>query len=170
MTGQIFRHQPPDETSSAEHHDIQLAVPTHQPILAALIGRRPQIRGRGDQCAGGRVLGPEHPATLAARASLASWTGRAGNAAAARDQLAALLPMRERVSGPEHPETLAARASLATWTGRAGDAASARDQVAALLPVRERVLGPGHPATLAARASLASWTQQAGGDAERAMD
>jgi transcriptional regulator with XRE-family HTH domain len=67
-----------------------------------------------------RVLGPEHPATLDARASLASWTGRAGDAAAARDQFAALLPVRERVLGPEHPATLDARASLAYWTQQAG--------------------------------------------------
>ena len=53
-----------------------------------------------------RVLGPEHPATLTARANLARWTGMAGDAAGARDQFAALLPVRERVSGPEHPDTL----------------------------------------------------------------
>ena len=99
-----------------------------------------------------RVLGPEHPDTLAARANLARWTGQAGDAAAARDQYAALLPVRERVLGPEHPDTLTARANLARWTGQAGDAAAARDQFAALLPVRERVLGPEHPDTLTARA------------------
>ena len=70
-----------------------------------------------------RVLGPEHPDTLAARANLASWTGEAGDAAGARDQFAALLPIRERVLGPEHPDTLHARNNLAYWTGRAGDAA-----------------------------------------------
>src|SRR6516165_1940349 len=78
-----------------------------------------------------------------------------GDAAAARDQFAALLPVRERVQGPEHPDTLAARNQLARWTGEAGDAAGARDQYAALLPVRERVLGPEHPDTLAARNQLA---------------
>ena len=56
----------------------------------------------------------------AARAHLARWTGEAGDAAAARDQLAALVPVRERVSGREHPATLAARASLASWTRQAG--------------------------------------------------
>ena len=63
--------------------------------------------------------GAEHPDTLAARGNLASWTGQAGDAAAARDQFAALLPVLERVSGAEHPETLAARANLASWTGQA---------------------------------------------------
>jgi hypothetical protein len=112
------------------------------------------------------AYGAEHPNTLAARAELASFTGNAGDAAAARDQLAALLPVYERVLGPEHPETLAARASLASFTGNAGDAAGARDQFAALLPMRERVLGPEHPETLAARANLGYWTEAAGGDAE----
>jgi Tetratricopeptide repeat len=98
--------------------------------------------------------------TLNVRGNLASWTGRAGDAAAARDQFAALLPVRERVSGAEHPDTLTARGNLAYYTGEAGDAA-ARDQYAALLPVTERVSGPEHPDTLTARANLAYWTGQA---------
>ena len=44
-----------------------------------------------------------------------------GDAAAARDQYAALLPMHERVLGVEHPDTLATRSSLADWTEKAGD-------------------------------------------------
>jgi hypothetical protein len=67
------------------------------------------------------VLGPEHPQALIARANLAGWTGEAGDAAGARDQLAALLPLRERVSGPEHPSTLTDRANLAYWTKKADD-------------------------------------------------
>ena len=84
------------------------------------------------------------------------WTGEAGDAAGARDQLAALLPIRERVLGPEHPDTLTTRHELARWTGQAGDAAGARDQFAALLPISERVLGPEHPDTLTARGNLAA--------------
>jgi len=41
-----------------------------------------------------RSLGAQHPATLTARASLAHWMRRAGDAAGARDQFAALLPVR----------------------------------------------------------------------------
>ena len=44
-----------------------------------------------------RVLGPEHPDTLTARANLAHLTGRTGDAAAARELLAALLPVRELI-------------------------------------------------------------------------
>ena len=82
-----------------------------------------------------RVLGPEHPHTLTARASLTRWTGRAGDAAVARVQFTALLPVMDRVLGPEDMETLRVRAGLADWTGQAGDAAGARDQFTALLPV-----------------------------------
>ena len=115
------------------------------------------------------ACGPEHPETLASRASLAVWTGEAGDAAGARDQFAALLPVEERVLAPEHPETLAARDNLAVWTGEAGDAAGARDQFAALLPVRARVLGPEHRDTLTTRGNLAYWTGAAG-DAAGARD
>ena len=115
------------------------------------------------------AYGPEHPDTLAARRNFAGWTGRAGDAAGARDQFAALLPLHERVLGPEHPDTLVVRHEFAVWTGEAGDAAGARDQLAAVLPIRERVLGPEHPSTLHARGNLAGWTGQAG-DAAGARD
>ena len=62
-----------------------------------------------------RVLGAEHPETLISRAYLAYYTGVAGDAAGARDQLTALLPVIERVLGAEHPDTLTARANLARW-------------------------------------------------------
>ncbi len=87
--------------------------------------------------------------------------GEAGDPAAARDQYAALLPVRERVLGPEHRDTLTTRANLARWTGEAGDAAAARDQLTALLPVRERVSGPEHPHSLETRRELAYWTERA---------
>jgi hypothetical protein len=108
------------------------------------------------------AYGAQHPDTLAVRAQLARWTGEAGDAAGARDQCAALLPISERVLGPEHPDTLTTWHNLAYNTGLAGDPARARDQLAALVPVRDRVLGPEHPDTLAARDNLARWTGEAG--------
>ena len=115
------------------------------------------------------AYGHEHPRTLAARHSLAYWAAEAGDAAAARNQFAALLPIRERIQGPEHPDTLAARHVLAYLIGEAGDAAAARDQFAALLPIRERLVGPEHPDTLTTRENLAYWTGAAG-DAAAARD
>ena len=64
--------------------------------------------------------GPEHPDTLATRANLARWRGRAGDAAGAVAAFAELLPIRVRVLGPEHPDTLATRHNLASWRGEAG--------------------------------------------------
>ncbi|MBB5773526.1 tetratricopeptide repeat protein [Nonomuraea jabiensis] len=115
------------------------------------------------------ALGPEHPGTLAARHDLARYRGRAGDAGAARDEFAALLPLQERIHGPDHPRVLATRHAHALWTGQAGDPTAARDGAAALLPIRERVLGPEHPDTLGTRHDLAYWTGQAG-DLEAARD
>ena len=116
------------------------------------------------------AYGPEHRQTLAARSNLAFWTGKAGDAAGARDQYAVLLPIEERVLGPQHPNSLADRGGgFAYWTGVAGDAAGARDQFAALLPMQERVMGAEHPDTLTTRHHLAHWTGQAG-DAAGARD
>jgi hypothetical protein len=55
----------------------------------------------------------------AARASLAQLSGEAGDAAGARDQFAALLPVIERVLGAEHSDALVARSNLGYWPGRA---------------------------------------------------
>jgi Domain of unknown function (DUF4062)/Tetratricopeptide repeat len=115
------------------------------------------------------AYGAEHRDTLLSRAYLARWTGEAGDAPGACDQLAALLPIVERVLGPEHQLTLTIRTSVARWTGEAGDAAGARDQYAALLPIEERVLGPEYLETLYTRANLASSTGRAG-DAAGARD
>ncbi len=106
--------------------------------------------------------GPEHRDTLVARYTLAVLAGKAGDAAEARELLAALLPDVVRVLGPDHPDTLVTRNNLASWTGEVGDPAGARDQLAALLPDKERVLGPDHPSTLTTRHVLASWTGEAG--------
>jgi Tetratricopeptide repeat len=122
-----------------------------------------------DACRDSDAYGPEHLDTLTARHELASWTGEAGDAAGARDQFAALLPISERIVGPEHPDTLSARANLAYWTGEAGDAAGARDQAAALLSVVERIVGPEHPDTVITRNQVARWTGETG-DAAGARD
>jgi len=115
------------------------------------------------------AAGPEHPGALATRSELAYSAGQAGDAAAARDQFAALLPVAERVLGPEHPDTLINRHTLANFAGYAGDTAAARDQFAALLRIRERVFGADSPDTLVARFNLAYWTGRAG-DAAAARD
>ena len=53
-----------------------------------------------------RVLGAEHPDTLATRGQPCLMGRQGGDAAAARDQYAALLPIRQRVRAraPGHPD------------------------------------------------------------------
>ena len=63
--------------------------------------------------------GSSAPSTPTRSPTAPTWPagpGEAGDAAGARDQFAALVPVRERVSGAEHPATLTTRASLAHWT------------------------------------------------------
>ena len=67
-----------------------------------------------------QVRGRKHPETITIRVSLARWIGAAGDAVAARDQHAALLPVYVRVLGPEHPETLKVRGNITHWTTMAG--------------------------------------------------
>ncbi|MFF1904931.1 tetratricopeptide repeat protein [Kitasatospora sp. NPDC058218] len=102
-----------------------------------------------------RILGPDHPNTLASRANLATSYSRAGHthdAISITEQVAA---DTERTLGPNHPNTLTARANLAisySRVGRTHDAATVTEQV---LADRKRVLGTDHPNTLSSRANLA---------------
>jgi hypothetical protein len=91
------------------------------------------------------AYGPEHPDTLMVRSNLASWTLYAGDAAGARDQFAALLPVHERVLGPEHPETLAVRNNLASSTGEAEDAAGPGTSTRRCCPSASGCLAPSTP-------------------------
>ena len=103
------------------------------------------------------MFGADSPDTVVARFNLAYWTGRAGAAATARDQFAALLPPRAHVwpGPPRHPGRTGGTRVL---DGVRRAAAAARDQFAALLSAYEEVLGPEHPETLAVWYQLAHWT------------
>jgi hypothetical protein len=68
-----------------------------------------------------RILGSDHPDTLATRHNVARWTGETGDATGARDQLTALLPVIDRVLGPDHPNTLTTRTNLVLWAEKAAD-------------------------------------------------
>jgi len=69
--------------------------------------------------ASGPAAGLLRLAACCDRANLANYTGSAGDPAAARDQYAALLPVRERVLGADHPAMRIARDNLAYWIRRA---------------------------------------------------
>jgi hypothetical protein len=160
-----------EENPGTEVH-LQTLVREIQRMLAAETVAAPDltVSANGDVSTGAAPEPkPEDLRALAARSELAYSTGLTGDAAGARDQFAALLPISERVLGPEHPDTLNTRHNIANFAGYSGDARGARDQFAALLPITEEVFGPDHPDTLAARFNLAYWTARVG-DAAGARD
>ena len=73
-----------------------------------------------------RVLGSEHPGTLATMGNLANSRWSQGKHAEAEQEFRELLDVRRRVLGPEHPDTLATvrkltslgstRSKLWSWT------------------------------------------------------
>ena len=113
-----------------------------------------------------RVLGPDHPDTLASRNNLANAYQEAGRVAEAIELNERTLADMERVLGPDHPDTLGSRGNLATAyqaAGRAGEAIQLHERT---LADRERVLGPDHPSTLGSRGNLATAYQDPGRTAD----
>ena len=110
----------------------------------------------------GKILGDDHPQTLASRNNLAHAHYSAGRLDAAIPLYEEVLADRVRVLGPDHPDTLASRNNLAYAyysAGRLGEAIPLYEQVAA---DSARVLGPDHPHTLTSRNNLAHAYQTAG--------
>jgi len=103
-----------------------------------------------------RVLGPEHPDTLASVNTLAGLLYRQGDYAGAQPLYERAIEARERVLGLEHPDTLASVNGLAGLLYRQGDYAGAQSLGERVLEGRERALGPEHPDTLASVHTLAA--------------
>jgi tetratricopeptide (TPR) repeat protein len=114
----------------------------------------------------GRVLGPDHPDTLASRNNLAGAYRAAGRAAEAIPLHQQTLADRLRVLGLDHPDTLQSRNNLAAAYQDAGRAAEAIPLFEQTLAAFEQVLGPDHLRTLASRNNLAIAFQDAGRAAE----
>lgn len=110
-----------------------------------------------------RLLGADHPDTLATRHAVAGLTAERGDFAAAETMYRDLLADRLRILGPDHPGTLAARRAIADIAGERGDYASSQAQLRDLLADQLRVLGPAHPDTLHTRHSIA-YDMAEGGD------
>ena len=113
-----------------------------------------------------RMLGPDHPDTLASVNNLAIACQEAGRKAEAVRLHERALAGRVRVLGPEHPDTLASRNNLAIACQEVGRRAEAVRLHERALAGRVRVLGPDHPDTLASRNNLAAAYQQMGWAAE----
>ncbi|MFG3397721.1 MULTISPECIES: serine/threonine-protein kinase [Streptomyces] len=103
----------------------------------------------------GRVLGPDHPDTLASHYEIGLTLSRTGRAEEALHEFTRVAEGRERALGTDHPQTLAARQATAHALGRLGRHAEAHQLYETVLAVRERVMGPDHPDTLRCRHNLA---------------
>ncbi len=103
-----------------------------------------------------RVLGPEHPDTLATKSNLAASLLGQGKRAEAEQMHREVLDVRRRVLGPEHPDTLTTMGNLSNSLRGQGKHAEAEQMRREVLDVQRRVLGPEHPHTLATVEKLAS--------------
>jgi len=113
-----------------------------------------------------RVVGADHPDTLASRHNLAWAYREAGRATEAITLHEKNLADRERVLGADHPRTLQSRNNLALVYREAGRTTEAITLHEKNLADDERLQGADHPDTLIARNNLAVVYRDAGRTAE----
>lgn len=102
-----------------------------------------------------RVLGADHPDTLAARQEAAYETGLLGRHQEAYEGYRAVLAARERTVGRIHPDTLRCRHNLACALGALGRFSEAHTAAAEVAADRAAVLGAEHADTLLTRYEVA---------------
>ncbi|MFI5863398.1 serine/threonine-protein kinase [Streptomyces sp. NPDC051546] len=102
-----------------------------------------------------RVLGADHPDTLAARQEAAYETGLLGRHQEAYEGYRAVLAARERTVGRIHPDTLRCRHNLACALGALGRFDEAHAAAAEVAADRAAVLGAEHADTLLTRYEVA---------------
>ena len=99
-----------------------------------------------------RVLGEDHPDTLASATNLVMLLGRVGEDQEARELAEDILARRRRVLGEDHPDTLAAAFQLVCALSELGEHHAARELNDDIIARRRRVLGDDHPETIMAGA------------------
>ncbi|KAI0388617.1 hypothetical protein F5Y17DRAFT_191065, partial [Xylariaceae sp. FL0594] len=102
-----------------------------------------------------RVLGAEHPDTLASMANLASTYSNQGRWKEAEELEVQVIKTIKRVLGAEHPFTLTSMANLASTYSNQGRWKEAEELVVQVMETIKRVLGAEHPSTLTSMANLA---------------
>jgi tetratricopeptide (TPR) repeat protein len=103
-----------------------------------------------------RVLGPEHPDTLASRHRLVYALNEEEKHAEAESEARQVVRLREKILGFEHPDTLLSRYNLASALYHEGKYAEAEPLYREVSRLENIVIGPEHPRTLAARIGLAN--------------
>jgi non-specific serine/threonine protein kinase/serine/threonine-protein kinase len=113
----------------------------------SLLSRSLQIRRK--------VLGPQHPDTLASMNDLGEAIRWEGRYAEAEKLVREALSGREQVLGPDHPATLASMYTLGVLLESETRYAEAEKLLRALLETQRRIRGPSDDATLNAEVALA---------------
>ena len=103
-------------------------------------------RLEGGLAAAQRVLGADHPDTLAAMNNLAYTLQAQGDLARARELQEEVMHASRRILGPDDPETLRSINNLAVAFRAPGDLIGAMELHQQALDIRQRLLGPEHPA------------------------
>jgi tetratricopeptide (TPR) repeat protein len=103
-----------------------------------------------------RVLGKEHPSTLASMGNLASTYRNQGRWKEAEELERQVMETFKRVMGLEHLDTLTSMANLASTYLNQGQWKEAELLQVQVMETIKKVLGPEHPNTLASMANLAS--------------
>jgi tetratricopeptide (TPR) repeat protein len=108
-----------------------------------------------------RVLGEEHPDTLASMNNLASMFWNQGRWKEAEDLDVRVIETKKRVLGEEHPSTLISMANLALIYMNQGRWKKAEELYVRVIETKKRVLGEEHPDTLTSISNLALtfWNQ-----------
>ena len=109
-----------------------------------------------------RLLGEEHPDSLAVKSGMARLLRQLGKLDEARFLEEDVVDVRGRVLGDEHPDTLAAKAGLAQTLMQQGELAAALLLQDAVLASYARLLGAEHPMTLGAMDGRATTLLQMG--------
>ena len=102
-----------------------------------------------------KVLGAEHPQTLATAFNLGRVDLDQGKYGEAEALLSQTVEAQRRVLGREHPDTLASMGSLVNTYYVQGRFAQAEALYLQILEIQRRVLGPEHPDTLNNMSNLA---------------
>jgi tetratricopeptide (TPR) repeat protein len=109
-----------------------------------------------------KMLGKEHPHTLASMGNLAQALSEQGKYTEAEKINRETLALREKVLGKEHPHTLAGMHNLALSLHNQGKYVEAENINRETLALREKILGKEHPDTLASMGNLAQALSEQG--------
>ncbi|RYP51983.1 hypothetical protein DL768_002779 [Monosporascus sp. mg162] len=102
-----------------------------------------------------KVLGKEHPGTLASMENLASTYRKQGRWKEAEELEVKVMEARKRVLGEEHPYTVASMGNLASIYRRQGRWKEAEELEVKVMEASKRVLGEEHPDALTSMGNLA---------------